>query len=542
MSTPLNIDIMNVDDYITENSLQEVTSSFIKDTSTGNFDQNGLFSERIFGEIASQERILRPGYISLNTPILHPKLYDVIVSLKTLYKQILTGTEYAVWDDRKKDFVVDESGDTGYNFFIKHVQDIKFAESDAIRKDTKISIFEKHRDNLFINRALVLPAGLREYKDNDGRGEYDDINKIYMSLIRLTRAISGANTSTNMYDNVLVMMQYKVNEIYEYINNIINGKSGFLQRKFGRRGIALGTRNVINATDISASNVDDAALLRSDEVLIPLFQALNMLKPLVIYNLKAEFFNHIFERDTVQAGLINPKGYNLAYITIPLDEKNKFTTSDGIGELINMFKDETIKHNPVTVLGDENKEYYMFLTYRDGDNLWLVRDYNDIENRLLKNGLIKKIYKSRIRPLTYFEMFYIATQSLMPKYATITRYPVTSERSIYPAKMHIASTTVYEPTVLRSVLNPDVEFLLPRFPKNGIESTDGLSPHPSMLEALGADHDGDTVTALGVLSEEGNDECQDYLNSPKSIVGADGNVSVGLSTDLSRLTLYNLSK
>ena len=55
-------------------------------------------------------------------------------------------------------------------------------------------------------------------------------------------------------------------------------------------------------------------------------------------------------------------------------------------------------------------------------------------------------------------------------------------------------------------------------------------------------HDGDTVTAIGVLSEEGNDECRDYLNSPKSIVGADGNVSIGLSTDLSRLTLYNLSK
>ncbi len=53
--------------------------------------------------------------------------------------------------------------------------------------------------------------------------------------------------------------------------------------------------------------------------------------------------------------------------------------------------------------------------------------------------------------------------------------------------------------------------------------------------------DGDTVSAIGVMSEQAIKEAEEYLNSPKSIVSANGKVTSGLSTDLCKMTIYNLT-
>ena len=54
--------------------------------------------------------------------------------------------------------------------------------------------------------------------------------------------------------------------------------------------------------------------------------------------------------------------------------------------------------------------------------------------------------------------------------------------------------------------------------------------------------DGDMVNVNPIISEEANQECSDYLNSPQSVIGNDGRLSVGLNSDICKLTFLNLSR
>lgn len=547
---PLNIAIMDVDKHVADNNLMEVTSAFIKEPSTGNFNLNGLFSEQIFGEIASPERIYRKAYIDLHTNIIHPKLYGTLLSLNSLYLKIINSVEFAVFNKSTNDFELsaeDVSGaDTGITFFLNHVKNIVPKESGAIRRDTKVKIILQNKNKMFITKVPVLPAGLRDYKDTDGRGEYSDINKLYMTLINTSRVLIDKTEDSKLFDPVIRALQKKVLEIYEYIWNIADGKKGFIQRKYGARGVALGTRNVIGAAPMSASGTNDPALLHSDEVLIPLYQAINMVKPLVIHHLKSIFFNNVFNNDTVQASLIDKETKTLAYHSVALDEKQKFSSSDKIADMITAFRDDVVKHMPVVVEADDNKEYYIGLVYRKDDTVLYFRSKSDLEAQLSTDGNDVVIDDNYITPLTYFEMFYIAAQTAMPFYTLTTRFPVVGTGSIYPAKVQIATTTKFISARLRTATDIATggngrSLPLPRFPITDSPSINAMVPHPLSLAPLGGDFDGDTVSNISVMSQQGIDECRDYLNSPKAVVGANGKVTIGLSTDLSKMVIYNLT-
>lgn len=53
---------------------------------------------------------------------------------------------------------------------------------------------------------------------------------------------------------------------------------------------------------------------------------------------------------------------------------------------------------------------------------------------------------------------------------------------------------------------------------------------------------GDTISANGIMSDEANEEIRDYLNKAKSIIGVDGKFLKSVSTDLTDLTFFNLTR
>jgi hypothetical protein len=542
---PLKISIMDVDDFVKRNNIQEVTSSFIKDPSTGNFDDKGLFSESIFGELASKDRLVQRGYIALNTKILHPRLYHVLIKIKSLYKDIINGLEYAIFDNELKDFVVtdtdDERAETGITFFLEHVEKLEPALTGAIRKDTSIKLFLQNKKNMFVDKLIVIPAGIRDFKNISGRDKYDDINKLYMTVINLSRTLKIKHTNSKMFDPVITALQSKINEVFSYILNIMDGKSGFIQEKYGSRGIALGTRNVISAANTAATSATSDAMLKSNEVMVPLYQFIHMYRPIIVYNLKNIFFNTIFNKDTLQASLIDKNNYKLNYYTIPLEEKNKFTASDKIIDAMHSFQDNIIKHEFVSCVTEDGELKYLYLTYKDKNNVYVVRSINEL-NSLVENNTIKNLDKDKIRPLTYFEMYYLAACHTGDKYSTITRFPVAGPDSIFPAKVHIATTSRYEEINLIFLSNPSLFKTYYRYPIYQSESIGSVSLHPCQLKPLTADHDGDTVSCLGLLSSEATDECKEYLNMPSSVLNTNGTPIIKVDTDMAVLTLFNLTR
>lgn len=544
---PVKISIMDVNEFVSKNNCLPVTSGFIKDATTGKFDDNGLFSERIFGELGTVNRLSQHGYIELNTTILNSDVFRMLCDLGTHYEAIMAGTLYAKFDSTLKDFVkvssIDRDAETGYAFFMRYVTKLRFTPNESTSHNERIQALMNNKDNWTIQRHLVIPAGLREYREKDGRGESDAINVFYRRMVDVSTTLNGVDTENSIFDNVRYNLQRCANDVNNYLWEFMQGKTGFIQDKFAARSVARATRNVLVSADVSSADDNPEAAVHPDEVMVPLIQAMAAAMPVFKYTLKTLFFNNVFSQESDQAALIDPKTYALSYVVLTTKERSRYIASDKLESMISMFKDDELRHSPVTVIGADNNYYYLYLIYRKGNDIYLGRSYEELKNILVEQGIVMELKKEDLRPITYYEMYYLACyQACRGKHITVTRYPITSDKSIFPSKINLATTTSYDKIVLRMASNLQMGIALPRWPVLGASSINGLSMHPSQLKNVNADFDGDMGNSSIILSEEANKECDDYLNHPRFVVDPSGSLNLSLSTGLAKVTMYNLTR
>lgn len=380
---PFNVSIIDPDEYIQRKECLPITSYAMYESSTERFDPDGLYSEVIFGQLGSKERFIRRGYIDLHTKLITPHLYKQIVTLKSYYKEVLAGKQYAYYDKDLKDLVRttkdDPNGDTGYQFFCSVYPKLKFSETDSTKRSTKIELLDKYADRIFMSKYIVIPAAIRDVKIKDGRPESEAINKLYLGLLSLASAIPPEAGEDVVYDSIRYQMQLKVQQIYEYILNILNGKTGFNQAKYARRSIVYGSRNVITAPQmIRVQSPTSPNMMKVDELEIPTFQALKALTPVAINRLLT-FFTIRFSGTSV-IPVINSKTLNIEMRKIDENEIKKYTTSDGLNEFINDMRDIHLHHKPFTLKLDKSEvyetgtEFYPFMVYDRGEHIYQFTD------------------------------------------------------------------------------------------------------------------------------------------------------------------------
>ena len=543
MGLPINIELMDVDDFVRRHQCKQVTTMFIKESTSNEFHSQGLFSEDIFGQIGSTDRLINFGFIDLHTKVFHPTIYGHLLRLKALYGEIISGKTYAKFDKELKDFIScdenDEEGGTGYKFFIDNFKNIVFKKNASVTQNDKVDLINKYRNICMIDKCLVMPAGLRDMNVDDGKPASDSINKLYASLINYTQAMPSIGSESDIFDGVRFAIQKKVNEIYDFIFEMIEGKYGFFQRKYGSRNLALGTRNVISPADMSGASPDDPQYLKCDEVKLPLFEACKMYQPLVIYNLKQLFFSDIFSQFSDKVSMIDPKTFDLVYQPISEDEKNKFLTTEGLEKILSLFRDKETRYNPVVCYNEDDKPYYLYMVYDTKDTIRFVRSVSQLMNEFQEKHIPYKA--SCLRPMTYAELIYAATyRATMDKCAIVTRYPAMEIGSAVPCKAHLMSSNPSR-TVTVILAGGTDEMVLPEYPILGKPFNDSAVLHPSILKGLGADFDGDTVSVNGVLSKEANKEIYEHLDSIERFVHPNTSL-FPKHTDLIALTVFNLSR
>lgn len=380
---PFNVSIIDPDEYVQRKECLPITSYAMYESSTERFDPDGLYSEVIFGQLGSKERFIRRGYIDLHTKLITPHLYKQLITLKSYYKEVLAGKQYAYYDKDLKDLVRttkdDPNGDTGYQFFCSVYPKLKFSETDSTKRSTKIELLDKYADRIFMSKYIVIPAAIRDVKIKDGRPESEAINKLYLGLLSLASAIPPEAGEDVVYDSIRYQMQLKVQQIYEYILNILNGKTGFNQAKYARRSIVYGSRNVITAPQmIRVQSPTSPNMMKADELEIPTFQALKALTPVAINRLLT-FFTIRFSGTSV-IPVINSKTLNIEMRKIDENEIKKYTTSDGLNEFINDMRDIHLHHKPFTLKLDKSEvyetgtEFYPFMVYDRGEHIYQFTD------------------------------------------------------------------------------------------------------------------------------------------------------------------------
>lgn len=496
LDDPVNIAIMDVDTFIYEQRAGQISSSLISEPSTNIFHSGGLYSEEIFGLVGSEDRMERFGYIDLNTRIFNPKIFKIIVQLGSIYKEIMMGSAYAVFNPVTKDFdrvigdpLETEGADTGFSFFLHHFPDLTFERRSSSSRDDRIDVINQYRDRAIITKYLVEPAGLRDIvNDSSGRLVQDDVNKLYTSLYLFTKSIPKGSQST-LFDSSRWNIQAKAQEVYEYIENFLDGKRGFIQGSFARRKVAMGTRNVITASTFNAASPDDPQLQKTDEVMVGVYQTIKGAQSYTKYAWNQLFVTPIFKLEhTTNVALSDPKTGKLVYTTITPGERDKWTSSDGIDRLINSFRNTDLRKKPIYIKDEDGKDYALMFVYDEGDTIALCRSIDDLEKRWPR-----PIDKSKLRPITYIEVFYIIAEVISTgKHGIVTRYPVIEQGSSYVAKLHVVSTTPGRSVELVDLLAPEYPpSIMRQYPVIGATYMDAMMVHPSKLAALGGDHDGD---------------------------------------------------
>lgn len=502
-----------------------------------NFHPDGLFSIETFGRVGEERRNRLFSYINLNIDILHPVIFKSVVDLKALYGDIINSKEYAVFNTEIGDFEKSDivNGSTGYSFFIKHLRAIKFELRDSPKRQFNIKLIEKFKDKLFIDKLVVMPAGLRDYViDANGKPSQDEINKLYVKVIAISSMIGNVDTKLNesYLDSARANLQSAVDEIYEYIKAMMEGKSKLIQSKWAGRKIFNSTRNVITTNIPKITSLDDPRNISTNQTSVSLYQYLRMTLPLAVKHIRDTYLSSVFVGSNSPSVLVNKKTLKRELVNIDPEHYDEWMTYEGLEKVCARFGEDHLRHEPLEV-----EDYYIGLIYKGNDKTFkFIQDIDDVPENRRDDG-------STVTPITFAELMYLSIyrdSDSIPCF--VTRYPVAGYGGIYPSYCYLMSTVNSE---VRYELNDDWEVIATNpakeFPVTGANFFNSMAPSNAHIKRLVADFDGDMCSATAVLSEESKLEIKTLLNSRNYYVGINGKMNFSASSDIINLTLKSMT-
>ena len=535
LDVPFNIKILTLAPQRLQ-ALKPVRSLDIFDGgSRHNFHEDGLYSVSIFGKVGSKERNRNFSYIDIRIPIFHPVIFRDLVALKRLYGGIMSGKEYATWDQGEMDFVRSDpiNGETGFQFFLKHWTEIEFKQTTSDSRNELIQLIKIYQRTALTDKIIVMPAGLRDIEMDGGRTKKNEINNFYMRLLGISNTVPAAavNVNPEIVNTARWNLQQAFNELYDFIESMIEGKKKMMLGKFASRRIFNGTRNVISAMDASVEILGAPGNIGFNSTGIGLYQFMKATLPVTRRNIRTRYLSKIFVDPNAPANLVNTKTLRAELVRISPKLYDRWMTSEGIENIISAFADESKRHKPIYVDG-----HYLALIYVGPDGTFRV--FNDIAE------LPADRKAEDVHPITLAEFLYLSVYQDSGKFPLLlTRYPITGVGSIYPSKSYLKTTVKSE---VRKELGMDwtpsgEDAVAYQFPITGGEFVNSLLPHSSKLGKLGADFDGDTASGNCTYSDDSIEEIDQYLQTKRAYVGADGALISSVDVDTLTHVMYNLT-
>lgn len=232
----MKIQLLDMEDFVQKNKIKQVKSIRFEGKG-GKPDAEGLFSEEIFGRIGSQQRRTTFGYIDLNVKIIHPEAWEIVVGLGPEISKLVTGKRrYTLGSNGE--LIEDESGFNGFTGIKGLVDNWDNINLSIVgrNKPENVKFLKSNRNLIFIEKTLVLPAGIRDIQLSKMTGRKmmtsSEINSLYQELITQTKTIAK-ETLEFMPDDIVMSVtgaiQRKVNEINDWIRQRLKGKGGIIR-------------------------------------------------------------------------------------------------------------------------------------------------------------------------------------------------------------------------------------------------------------------------------------------------------------------------
>jgi hypothetical protein len=497
----MNLTLLTLNDANTKD-MKPIKSLQTFDGVSKNFIADGLFSTEIFGLVGEERRNRTFAYIDLRINIFHPIVHRAFLDLKRLHGKIMDGTQYVLWDDELKEFVKSDavSGFTGYEYFLSKVDkfDLTIKKEYTNKRKNTLKLLARYKDSWFMNKLLVLPAGLRDYEVGaDGKPSEGEVNSYYRRVMSFANnvVVSAIKTNPEALDGLRYNLQEAVNDIYDYFESLLKGKNKLVLAKWASRKVFNSTRNVLTLYVPRSTDLDKMRV-GTNHTIYGLFQFLKTALPLAIFQIKNGFMRTVFPGQNYPMSVTDPK--TLKRVTVDFDHASydKWMTNEGIEKIINQFGNDTFK-SIVVKIGDS----YAGLVYRDDTKFMFFQDIDELDPALDRKF---------VTPITYVELLYHSVYKVANDVpVTNTRYPITGIGSIYPSLTYL-QPTMKGISLEEYVDNQPTGSIALEYPV-GTDYFSGVSVAMEHHKRLTADMDGDTVSTIAMLSEEARAEVKDLL-------------------------------
>ncbi len=203
----------------------------------GEYTENGLFSEQIYGLVGSPERKVRMSFVDLSQigEFLHPiMIYYFSRYSPKIYSSIISTSETVLYTYNEKskmlEQVTDSSGTSlsGYHlvdFIVSNYKKINNLSSKLV------SILEKYGRKVLTSYILILPPDLRPITKVNNLVVLDKLNDIYSSLIQYSIQYKYVSKNDIMWNTIWKNIQMKIMQLYETIVDSIHKKEGMIRNK-----------------------------------------------------------------------------------------------------------------------------------------------------------------------------------------------------------------------------------------------------------------------------------------------------------------------
>lgn len=522
---PLTLGLISIRNKNTLSALGEikVPDTFLDNTQE--YHPQGLFSSAIFGMQGTPARMANLGYISLNTDIIIPDVYTQLIKARGMYDDIMRGRLYAKFDPVTTDFVVtpvEDGGQTGYTYFMSYLDKLSPMDTGASTRKRLLKLLEKHKGKLITRYYLVIPAGYRDIEQTqDGRIKSDEINELYMRLLRSCSFITadGANFDVFRYQT-----QAAVNGISDYIDSILYGKSGLINSKFSKRGVNQGTRNVITSQLHEVIDLDSASNLNLMDATIGMPQTVALFPDKILFHIK-QLLTPIMPDIGYEFTVINPVNYKAMEVDFDADLYNLFMTASGFTQLMKIIR---VKDNRLKTL--KVGKYWLGGIYKPPGYVQIISDPKQIEG----------FQKEYLHPITIVELFYLAIMQMEETLVgTATRPPVLGKGGISQNPFRPYFTDPYE--IREEIGTGHVGGRYPIIEYKYVDGTldqevslngtfnDSFTVSELKYIAYSSDNDGDALSAIPITTDEAVEEIHDSLQKANTYLTPNGDLLYGLA-------------
>ena len=169
-----------------------------------------------------------------------------------------------------------------------------------------------------------------------------------------------------------------------------------------------GTRNVLTPSPAKITDLTDENRLKTNHTTVGLYQYIKAISPITMNLLQSKFLNKIFNPNSNTALLVNSKTMKSELMDIDIRIRDKWLSMDGINDIMNKMAQPIVRKEPVKI-----GKHYLLAVLDQGTKLEVISDTKEFERRGDNFDL------SKLRPITYGELFYLAIEDVIKKYPAL---------------------------------------------------------------------------------------------------------------------------